>query len=70
MEKVDILLHRGGDTIKVPLTDIKSAGYIQGKFVMLANMANGLSDQDFLDLTAYLRSLKYLYVDSPYALVA
>lgn len=52
------LTFMGGGSIKVPLTDVKSAGYIQGKSVMLANMASGLSDQDFLDLTAYLRSLK------------
>ena len=52
------LTFMGGSEITVPLTDIKKAGYIEGKSVMLENMANGLTDQEMIDLIEYLRVIK------------
>jgi len=52
------LTFMGGGEIKVPLSDIKQAGYIKGKSVMLENMHAGLKDQDMADLITYLKTLK------------
>ncbi|MGI9242738.1 MAG: PVC-type heme-binding CxxCH protein [Verrucomicrobiales bacterium] len=48
----------GGGSTKVPISEIKDAGYIKGKSVMPGSMFEGMGDQDFLDLTTYLQSLK------------
>ena len=52
------LTYMGGATQKVAIKDIKTAGYIKGKSVMLEGMASGLSDQDMIDLLTYLKSMK------------
>lgn len=49
--------HMGGSTLVVPLEEIKDAGYIKGKSVMLENMSAGLSDQDMVDLLTYIRTI-------------
>ena len=52
------LTFMGGGQLKIPLKEIKKAGYLNGKSVMPENMADGMSDQDFLDLLAHLQTLK------------
>ncbi|MFD2159384.1 c-type cytochrome [Rubritalea tangerina] len=51
------LTYMGGSKVFTPLKDIKKAGYVKGKSVMLENMAAGLSDTDMVDLLSYLRSI-------------
>ena len=52
------LTFMGGGKIKISLSDIKQAGYIRGKSVMLENMHAGLQDQEIADLISYLRIIK------------
>lgn len=52
------IMFMGGSTIKIPMKDVKEAGYIKNKSVMLEGMMQGLSDKDAVDLLAYLKSLK------------
>lgn len=42
----------------MPTKDIKDAGYVQGKSVMLESVANDMGDGDLLDFIYYLRTLK------------
>lgn len=52
------LMYMGGATVKIPLKEVKSAGYIEHKSVMPEGMAGGMSKQDLNDLIAYIQSLK------------
>ena len=48
----------GGGKIRVPLKDIKEAGYVRGKSVMIEGMISGMSDEDVIDLIHYIQSVK------------
>lgn len=48
----------GGTKFAIKMDEIKDGGYIEGKSVMLENMAAGLSDQDLLDLSSYIRTIE------------
>lgn len=52
------LTFMGGGSIKIPLSDIKQAGYIKGKSVMLESLTQELGDQDMADLITYLKTIK------------
>jgi len=52
------LTFMGGGVLDVPTKDIKDAGYVQGKSVMLESIANDMGDGDLLDFIYYLRTLK------------
>lgn len=52
------LTFMGGASLDIPVTEIKDAGYVQGKSVMLENIASGMKDSELNDLITYLRSLK------------
>jgi putative membrane-bound dehydrogenase-like protein len=52
------LTFMGGGTLDIPLVEIKEAGYIQGKSIMPDSITTEMSDQDYLDLISYLRSIK------------
>jgi putative heme-binding domain-containing protein len=51
------VLLMGGVPQVIPVADIKSAGYIAGKSVMLP-LAGGFSDQQIADIAAYLRTIQ------------
>jgi putative heme-binding domain-containing protein len=51
------LTFMGGGKLKISLSDIKQAGYINGKSLMLENIHAGLNDQDMGDLISYLHTL-------------
>ena len=52
------LTYMGGTSVKIAINDIKEAGYISGKSVMLENMASGLTDVEMVDLISYIQSIK------------
>ena len=47
----------GGGTQNIPLADIKTAGYVQGKSVMLP-LAPGLTDIQLADIVRFLKTVK------------
>jgi putative heme-binding domain-containing protein len=51
------VLLMGGVPQVIPVADIKSAGYVAGKSVMLP-LAGGFSDQQIADIAAYLRTIQ------------
>ena len=48
----------GGASIDPPVKEIKDAGYIEGKSVMLKTIAAGMNETELRDLVTYLRSIK------------
>lgn len=52
------LTFMGGASIDVPVKEIKDAGYIEGKSVMLETIAAGMNETELRDLVTYLRSIK------------
>ena len=52
------LTFMGGGTLEIQISDIKDAGYVKDKSVMPVTVSAGMSDQDFADLIAYLKTLK------------
>ena len=56
-EKQITIMSMGGGTQNIPLADIKAAGYVQGKSVMLP-LAPGLTDTQLADIVRYLKTVK------------
>ncbi|MEM7392164.1 MAG: c-type cytochrome, partial [Verrucomicrobiota bacterium] len=48
----------GGAEIEVPVSEIKKAGYVNGKSAMLDIFQDALSDEHVIDLVRYLRTVK------------
>ncbi len=56
-EKQLTLMFMGGTTQSIPLSEIKTAGYVQGKSVM-PPLAAGLSDEQVTEIVRFLRTVK------------
>ena len=56
-EKELTIMSMGGGTQNIPLADIKTAGYVQGKSVMLP-LAPGLTDIQLADIVRFLKTVK------------